>query len=235
MLLCPTCRLPQSVTHNTGRSRVYAYYTCHRCGLSEAKGGRGEAHRVRVETAHAAAARTFGAISLPAGIAAVWREVIREQAADTAVASRRLATDVRRRIAEEDERHARAEELYIDGRLSPDALARATARADERLVALRAQLAAAEADTEGSEALAFALTLASDFGGLWERGDAEARRVLAGSVWPSGATLDEEGVAFRGASPLIDLFDVLRAENDGRPPRNGSGRPVRYAREDSNL
>ena len=237
VLLCPTCRLPQSVTHNTGRSLVYAYYTCHRCGRSEAKGGRGEAHRVRVEAAHAAAGKTFGALSLPAGVAAVWREIVREQAADTAVASRRRAVDVRRRIAEEDERRARAEDLYIDGRLSPDALARATVRADERLVALRGDLAAAEAeaDTEGSAALAFALTLASDFGGLWARGDAEARRVLAGSVWPSGATFDQEGVAFRGDSPLIDLFDVLRAENDGRPPRDGDGRPVRYAREDSNL
>ena len=70
---------------------------------------------------------------------------------------------------------------------------------------------------------------------LWGRSDAERQRVLAGSLWPDGVVFDGSGFAFERPSPVIALFETLRWETDGRRPRCGDRRPVRYTREDSNL
>ena len=79
-----------------------------------------------------------------------------------------------------------------------------------------------------------ALDVLTDLPALWARGDAEARRVLASTIWPAGVVFDGAGFGTSPASPVIALFDSARAENDGRRPRGGSRRPVRYTRVDSN-
>ena len=109
-------------------------------------------------------------------------------------------------------------------------------RVDERLRALAAQLREAEAsaDVESAVHVQFALDVLTDLPALWARGDAEARRVLASTIWPAGVVFDGAGFGTSPASPVIALFDGVRAENDGRRPRGGSRRPIRYARTDSN-
>ena len=66
----------------------------------------------------------------------MWRELVRETAREGAAERKRRAAEVRRQIAEEETRRARAEDLFIDGRLDRTALDRAAARVDERLRAL---------------------------------------------------------------------------------------------------
>ena len=231
ILRCPSCGLPQSSSHNTGRSATYRYYWCHRCARS------GSAHRHRVEAVHEAFETYLAGVAVPKGVAAVWREVVAETAREGAAESRRRAADVRRQIADEEGRRARAEDLYIDGRLDRVALDRASARVDERLDELGRQLRETEAsaDVESAAHVRFALDVLEDLPALWGRSDAEGQRVLAGSLWPDGVVFDGSGFAFERPSPVIALFETLRGETDGRRPRSGDRRPVRYTREDSNL
>ena len=231
LLLCPTCALPQTSSVCGGREGKYGYYWCHRCEKA-----RRPAHRHRDAAVHDAFAAHLASVAVPPSVAAVWRELVRETAKEGAAEGKRRAAEVRRQIAEEETRRARAEDLFIDGRLDRTALDRATARVDERLRALAAQLREAEAsaDVESAAHVQFALGVLTDLPALWARGDAEARRVLASTIWPAGVVFDGAGFGTSPASPVIALFDSVRAENDGRRPRGGSRRPVRYARVDSN-
>lgn len=89
----------------------------------------------------------------------MWRELVRETAREGAAEGKRRAAEVRRQVAEKETRRARAEDLFIDGRLDRTALDRAAARVDERPRALAAQLqdAEASADVESAVHVQFAL------------------------------------------------------------------------------
>ena len=192
-------------------------------------------HRHRDAAVHDAFAAYLAGVAVPAGVAAVWRELVRETAREATAGARQQAAGLRREVTDETARRARAEDLYIDGQLDRAALDRATARVDGRLRDLGERLAAADAgaDVEGAAHVRFALDVLGDLPGLWARGDAEARRVLAGSIWPSGLVFDGAGFGTSPESPVIALFDTLKGETDGRRASEESRRPVRCAWRES--
>ena len=231
LLLCPRCGKPETASTTKGRTGRYGYYWCHRC----AKEGHPNRHREIV--IHGAFEEHLRAVTVPSAYVAVWRELVREMARESSASARREAATLKSQIADETTRRARAEDLYIDGQLDRAALDRATARVDSRLADLNARLTnvSAAADVEAAAHVRFALDVMGDLPSLWARGDAEAQRVLAGSIWPAGVVFDGEGFRTSPPSPVIALFDSLRGEKDETPAPRGDRRPVRYAREDSNL
>ena len=231
LLLCPRCRKPETASTTKGRTGRYGYYWCHRC----AKDGHAQRHRERV--IHDAFAAHLATVAVPAGVAAVWRELLGETAREAGAETRRQVTALRTERADHEQRRARAEDLFIDGRLDGGALDRATARVDARLAEIDARLVAlgAACNVERAAHVRYALDVLTALPVLWEDGDPEARRVLAGSIWPDGLVFDGNGFRTSPPSPVIALFDVLTARNDERPALRGAGRPVRYTREDSNL
>ncbi len=194
LLLCPRCGKPETASTTKGRTGRYGYYRCHRC----AKDGHAQRHRERV--IHDAFAANLADVAVPAGVAAVWRELVAETARETTSAARQRAT--------------------------------ASGWTGWGVSSARQR---GRPDVEGAAHVRFALDVLEDLPSLWARSDAEGQRVLAGSLWPDGFVFEGAGFAFGQPSPLIALFDTLQGEMDGRRPRLGDRRPVRYAREDSNL
>lgn len=229
LLHCPSCARPATASASAGRTSHYAYYHCGRC-----RGADGYRHRV--EAVHDAFAVHLGGVRLAPAVAALWRELVGEMARDASADARRWGVELRRQRSEEDARRVRAEELYIDGKLDRAALDRASARADERLAGLDARLVEADAgaDVEHAAHVRYAINVLADLPGLWERADAEGRRVLAGSIWPAGLVYDGDGFGTGPESPVIALFQGVGAETTGRRPSREDRRPVQWSVAESN-
>ena len=88
-----------------------------------------------------------------------------------------------------------------------------------------------------------AAALMTDLAGIWSRAgeddDAdrggEARAALVGSIYPSGVTFSDGAIRTTSPSRLIWLLGGKKAENRAAPGISAEGRPLGYAREDSNL
>ena len=145
-------------------------------------------------------------------------------------------------------RRDRVEDRYADGDLDREAFQRMSARYGAEVARLRGELneiGRPAADAE-SERVQKAVELMTDLRGIWERAGedqgpegaprgTDAQAALAGSIYPDGAVFD--GAAFRTAvpSPVLWLLGGKRADNETAGPLVEAGRPVGYAREDSNL
>lgn len=125
----------------------------------------------------------------------------------------------------------------MDGDLSADALTRVSDRCAARIDDLRGKLEALRAEDPAAfaEHERFGYDVLSDLYGIWDRGDAEAKAALVGSIWPAGVVFDGDGFGTTPESELIALLGGGRAENRTAPAIFDEGRPVRYARQDSNL
>lgn len=228
LLLCPSCRLPTSGSVSRGNGGQYAYYRCHRCR---------PAFSAPARSVHLAFGAHLAAVQCDPDIVALYQLMDADDAQARAEEERREAVRLRRLIQEEEARRDRAEELYLDGQFDREQLDRASVRAEERLKTLRFRLDALKPcePADYAASLNFALTLLSDLNGVWERGDGEARRVLAGSIFPEGLVFDGEGFGTSPESEIIALLggNTAASKTNGRPVT--SSRPLGYAREDSNL
>ncbi len=236
-LLCPHCKRKVTGSRVKGRSAYYAYYDCHYCSRDKARRIAGVRYRHRAGVVHEAFHAFLGSVEISREFAVLHQAVSQEREREQAAQAERRARKIRAEIEQEDDRLARAEDLYIDGKLKDDALERATARYDERTTKLRATLAEVEAAAPklSAEHTRFGYDVLADLTGLWERGDAEARGALTGSIWPAGVVFDGDGFETTPESELIVLLAGKKAEKETATDIAVGSRPVRYARQESNL
>jgi site-specific DNA recombinase len=241
MLLCPHCQKPVTGSSSKGRGKYYPYYACHRCnrrpkGTTDRRAA-GETFRHRAGVVHTAFSGFLGDVQLSHEFAELYRAFSQEEGRKAAASTQRRARQLRKQIADEEERRARAEDLYIDGDLDAAAFERATSRCARRIEDLEGKLDALRQEDPAAfaEHQAFGYDVVSDLTGIWTRGDAEAKAALVGSIWPAGVVFDGDGFGTTPESELIALLAGREAENETAPASDDRGRPVRYAREDSNL
>ena len=240
-LRCPECSgLCSGSTPRSRSGKRYAYYICHRCNRQ----GRGTVFRKRAELVHDAFARHLRRVQLRPGVAALWGEVAARAADGEMRRAEEQARALRQRAEQAEERLAKAEDLYVDGKLSAEAFARLERRCEAERREAEDQLAGVGYDQARHAAtvehVRSGLHVCSRLHAAWERAGrseegAEARAGLVGSVWPSGVVFDGEGFGTTPPSPVIQLLEGVGATTNDGPPSESEGRPVGYAREDSNL
>ena len=242
VLLCPRCGLPVTTDLSKGRNGTrYSYYVCHRHRAEPAA----VRFRYRHPTAdvHGALAETLGRVQISPAARALAVAMAEESEGTSRAERRRRRTRLEAQLAEATERRDRAEDAFADGSLAADVFTRMSARYEAEIARLDGEVAGLRGYDVSAEAerVRVATELMTDLRGIWERaaeaGDegADAQAALAGSIYPDGAVFSEG--AFRTAvpSPLIHLLGGKRAENGTTDPLAEAGRPVGYAREDSNL
>lgn len=213
-LLCPQtgARLTGSASTSRAGARVFYYH-------GQGKG----AFRVRAEEANDAFRVFLSSVRVPAGVAELFSMHI-----DTIAGEERQRRAAERARAETqlrdvDEKLARTDEAYVEGKIEADSYARLKSRYMAERQSLTAEVARLAAMPDDVRATCrFGLDVLSNLSPWWQRMGAEGRGLLVGSIWPGGVVFDGEGYR---TTPPSELLGLLRLQNGPVGPKNDDGAP----------
>lgn len=230
-LMCPRGCGKVTASRSKGQGGRYGYYRCHKC----AKNGHRPAFAARTDATEEAFEKYLRRVQISDEVARLFAEIARHEARATSERSMKERAAWERERRDIDARMGRADEMYVDGKLDRAPYDRLRDRSTRRLAELRELLDAdSRREADDAERAAYAASVASRLGELWQRCEPEHKHALVGSIWPSGVIFDGEGFGTTPASPIIRLLTGKKPQNENDRPPMRSGRPLRRAREDSN-
>ena len=172
--------------------------------------GRGKgAFRIKADDAHEQFSGYLKSISLSGPVMRLFRAILTEVVEERSEgASVRLSVLTRKR-GEVQEQLDAADDLFISGKLGPEAHARATDRYHAELQRVADGVREIEALRGANvEAVGWGVGLLGSLDEAWKRAPIEGKSALVGSIWPDGLVVETSGCRTPEPSSILTLLSA---------------------------
>jgi DNA invertase Pin-like site-specific DNA recombinase len=183
--------------------------------------GRGKgAYRIGASEAHEAFGDLLASVEIAPEVAALYRAMAEEDAAEERQAGARRRRRLRERAEVAESKLLRVDEMWIEGEIERDSYARLKAKWSGELREARAGLSE---DAPGLSAqVGYAVGVLSRLCEVWAGATVEARSALVGSIFPAGLVVEGERCRTPEPSALIALFCGETAKTQDGDATNGA-------------
>ncbi len=202
--------------------------------------GRGKgAFRIKADDAHEQFTGYLRSINLSGPVMRLFRAILTEVVEERSEGAASRLSVLTRKRGEVQEQLDAADDLFISGKLGPEAHARATDRYHAELQRVADGVREIEAlKGANAEAVGWGVALLGSLDEAWKRAPIEGKSALVGSIFPSGLIVQTSGCRTPEPSSILTLLSAptlsVGGINKASPTPEGAGLTGRWRCRESN-